>query len=198
MIRSFVAIEISPSVQKEVGTIQDHLRKTGASVRWVKPQNIHLTLKFLGAIEPMQVEPILSALGSIAEQARPFRIEAKGIGCFPNMRNPRVLWIGIEDREANASRLQTRVEDALEGLGFAREKRPFRSHLTFGRIKNPKGTSELVEELRQLGNRSAGFSEVAALTFFQSRLDPAGAIYTPLGTAKLSGMSTENGREMEQ
>jgi 2'-5' RNA ligase len=90
------------------------------------------------------------------------------------------------------------VEDALEGLGFAKEKRPFRSHLTVGRIKNPKGTSELVEELRQIGNRSAGFSEVAALTLFQSRLSPAGAIYTPLGSAKLSGMSTENGREMEQ
>lgn len=189
MIRSFVAIEVPSSVQQEVEAIQNHLQKTGASVRWVKPKNVHLTLKFLGDIEPIQVEPILAELGRIAEQTTPFRLEIKGIGCFPNMRNPRVLWIGIEDREAKVSKLQSSVEDVLEDLGFAREKRAFRSHLTFGRMKAPKGRSQLVEEIRQIGNKSLGPIEVNAITFFQSQLHPDGAIYTPLGSAKLSGRS---------
>ncbi len=200
MIRSFVAIEVPSSIQQEVGAIQNRLQKTGASVRWVKPKNVHLTLKFLGAIEPMQVEPILVELGRIAEQSMPFRLEVKGVGCFPNLRNPRVLWIGIEDREARVSKLQASVEDVLEGLGFAKEKRAFKSHLTFGRMKNPKGRGQLAEEMRQIGNRALGNIEVAEITFFQSQLHPDGAIYTPLGSAKLSGrhgMSAKNGRERQ-
>jgi 2'-5' RNA ligase len=167
----------------------------------VKPENVHLTLKFLGDIDPGQVKPILDVLGRIADNIKPFSLEAKGVGCFPNLRNPRVVWIGIEDGGAKALTLHTSVEDAMEGLGFVKEKRAFRSHLTLGRIKNPKGKTQLVEEIRQIGNRSLGQIDVAALTFFQSQLHRDGAIYTPLGTAELSGGSripTENGRERTQ
>jgi len=194
LIRAFVAIEVPESIQREMASIQEHLRKTRASVSWVKPGNIHLTLKFLGNIEEGWVDPVLREMVNIAGEMEPFSIEVKGLGCFPNMRNPRVIWIGIEDRDDRATGLQSSLEASLEALGFAREGRQFTPHLTIGRFRTQAGKAELVEEVRRLGSQSLGKIEVTEMILFQSELHPQGAIYTPLGRARFPSGNKAHGR----
>jgi 2'-5' RNA ligase len=186
LIRAFIAIEIPEEILKELATIQDRLRKTGASVSWVKPGNIHLTLKFLGNIETGLIEPVLREMELIGRQMEPFSLEVSGIGCFPNMKNPRVIWVGIEDRDQRVVKLQSTLESSLESIGFSREKRNFTPHLTIGRIKISHGKGVLLDEVRKIGNPFLGSIEVKEMVLFQSDLHPQGAIYTPIGRARFS------------
>lgn len=188
MIRAFIAIEVPDFIQKEIAFIQDRLRRAAASVKWVKPENIHLTLKFLGNIEPGWVDRILREMDHIAGDTERFTLYIKGIGCFPNMRNPRVIWVGVEDVEKRAASLQLRLDSSLESLGFPREERAFTPHLTIGRFKSPSGRKEILDEVHKLGIPSLGSLEAEEMILFQSELNPQGAIYTPLGRARfLSG-----------
>jgi 2'-5' RNA ligase len=150
MIRSFIAIDFPDETRKALEDIQKELKRCGAGVRWVKPSSIHLTLKFLGNIQPAQVEDIALAVAQEIRDHPPITLCAAGLGAFPSRRKPRVIWIGMEGEVQRLNGIQALIENALEPLGFAREKRGFRPHLTIGRVKDRRRLQSLVDAMATL------------------------------------------------
>jgi 2'-5' RNA ligase len=179
VIRAFIAINIDPRVLREISEAIVQLRRAVPNVRWVAPDKIHLTIKFLGDIEPTQVDPIANALAQALKLFPRFTISAKGLGVFPGLRRPRVLWVGLEGHQL--LKLAAKVEAALEPLSFAPEQRGFQPHLTIGRWRQSDGaTKKLTEELERWKRSEFGASRVEAVTLFQSVLKPDGALHQPL------------------
>lgn len=179
-IRSFVGLELNEEVRRNIIDLMTELRRTKAPVKWVEPENLHLTLKFLGDVPEDLLDAVKATLHSVAQGTPEFSFRVEGTGGFPNLRRPRVLWVGVVP-ETSLMRLQESVETALKALGFPREDRPFHPHITLGRVKRPVTITEL---LRLLGEyRATAFGVVPAtyLTLFRSDLSPQGPTYTPLG-----------------
>lgn len=190
VLRTFIAIDLSPELRASLGDLQDRLRgELGrGSVRWVQPQGIHLTLKFLGDTSPGQLDAIRQAVARAAATVRPFTVSACGVGCFPNTRQPRVVWVGLEELSGALLRLRNAVESEVAPLGFPTEKRPFQPHLTLGRVQ--RGASSA--DVRRVGQVIAatetgalGEMVVSAVSFIKSDLRPTGAVYTTLSEAGL-------------
>lgn len=187
MIRSFIAIDIPDDIKEKIAGIQSELRESQADVRWVKPGSIHLTLKFLGNIEEAQAKEVEEQMRESAKGISPFSINVTGIGVFPNRRNPRVIWIGLEEATGALSALQKRIEENLTILGFEKEGRNFSPHLTIGRVKSSKGKSRLIEILEEKKEEHLHRNlSVHEFRLMKSELKPAGPVYTVLGTIALS------------
>ena len=180
MIRSFIAIDFPEETRKALEDIQKKLKQCGAGVRWVKPSSIHLTLKFLGNIHPTQVEDIALAVAQEVRDEPPITLGAAGLGAFPGRRKPRVIWIGMEGEVQRLTRIQARVENALEPLGFVREKRPFRPHLTIGRVKDHRRLQALIDAMATLDMPPFNSFDADEIILYKSDLRPTGAIYTKL------------------
>lgn len=179
MIRAFIAINVDRRVIREISEAIVQLKRTIPEVRWVEADKIHLTVKFLGDIEPSRVDPIANALAEALKLFPRFTISAKGLGVFPALRRPRILWVGLEGSQLVS--LAANVEAALEPLGFTREERSFQPHLTIGRWRQFNGaTKKLAEELERWKRSEFGASQVEAVTLFQSVLKPEGALHQPL------------------
>ena len=187
MIRSFIAIELPDKVRRVLDQVQKHLRDSVTGVRWVQPESIHLTLKFLGSILPEQVAAISAAVGEVAHGEPLLALNVSGIGAFPNARRPRVIWVGIVGEVERLGRLQTRLESALESLGFQREERPFRPHLTLGRVKDPRRPPDLTRALAETTVPASNPFDVREILVYKSDLRPTGAIYTKLQHLPLAG-----------
>lgn len=176
-MRTFIAIDLDPHLKKELETLIHRLRPRGGDVRWVKPEGMHLTLKFLGETSEEKVAQVKTSLARTARRHRPFRLLLCGTGAFPlGQQAPRVLWVGFE-KSGPLQALQEEVEREMENLGFRREARPFHPHLTLGRVKNPSGLGPLLQEFQKEKTTVFGEMEVRHLTFFQSLLRPSGAEY---------------------
>ncbi len=187
MIRSFLAIELPKAILKKIEEIEVELRSTHADVRWVNPEKIHLTLKFFGNIEESKIDSILKSIEEPAQNTAPFSLKVKGVGAFPNLKNPRVIWMGLVDgREALIS-LQKRIETQLEKIGFQPEDHPFHPHLTLGRMKSSRGKEELVERMEEHKEEEFGDLQAERVILFKSDLRPTGPIYTPLRELKFGG-----------
>ena len=188
MIRAFLAIDPSPEVLKRIVDMQTILKKEiPHGVRWVNPDGIHLTLKFLGNIFPSNRDSIRSLLPDIVGAHRSFTLSAGRIGVFPGISKPRVIWIGIGGESRELFTLQQDIEDILETAGFAREDRPFRAHLTLGRIKDPRTLRGIEAAIVQGRSFDAGSFPADKVLFIKSDLTPAGAIYTNLAMFPLAG-----------
>ncbi len=135
MIRTFIAIDLPVPVRAALEGFSKELRRADAPVSWARIESIHLTLKFLGNISEEQVEPVRAELDRIAATTSPFRIQPAGCGAFPTLKTMRVVWVGLRGDLAPLARLQKEVEEAMACLGFKPEDRPFRPHLTVGRVK---------------------------------------------------------------
>lgn len=180
MIRSFIAIDFPDETRKALEDIQKELKQSGAGVRWVKPSSIHLTLKFLGNIHAAQVEEIARAVAQEIRDQPPITLRPAGLGAFPSLRKPRVIWIGMEGEVQRLTGIQARVETALEVLGFAREKRSFRPHLTIGRVKDRRWLQSLVDAMATLDMKPFNSFDADEIILYKSDLRPTGAIYTKL------------------
>src|SRR2546421_211885 len=168
MLRAFIAIQLSDEVKRQIGSVQAELKREvsgsgrgGKAVKigWTQPEGIHLTLKFLGDIQETQVEALREILKRAAAPARPFTLEARGLGAFPNPRAPRVIWLGLHgksDDMAELQRLQAAVEDGAAALGFAKEARAFTPHLTLARIRDRVEAGALEPVLTGQQNRVVG------------------------------------------
>lgn len=190
--RTFIAIELSEELRDGLDLLQDRLRAQTprGSVRWVRPEGIHLTLKFLGDTPVEQVEDVKLALAEAAANVGPFRVAVRGLGCFPNARRPRVVWVGLEEPTGALQRLRDAVETHVAPLGFPTERRKFSPHLTLGRVQRRASSSEV----REIGERVAASStglvgemEVRAVSYIKSDLRPSGAVYTTLLETGLKG-----------
>lgn len=184
-MRSFLAVELPGELKRELGRILEELRQCGADVKWVRPEAIHLTLKFLGEINPEQVGETRLAVQEVARYHGPFKIEARGLGCFPRLEQPRVVWVGLEGEKWKLEALQRDVENALMKFGFPKEERPFKPHLTLGRVRSPKARLALVEKLKDRKEMQVGEFIVGSVILFKSELLPSGARYTKLWEEKL-------------
>ncbi len=188
--RTFIAIELDRELRNNLGRLQDRLagQMAPGSVRWVRPEGIHLTLKFLGDTKLDQVEEVKAALARAVTGVGPFAFTVTGLGCFPTARQPRVVWVGIQELTGILPRLRDAVEDHVAPLGFPTEKRPFSPHLTLGRVHRRACKSE-VREIGQVVASSTigivGEMTVTSVLYIKSELKPGGAVYTTLSEAAL-------------
>jgi 2'-5' RNA ligase len=189
-LRTFVAVELDEELSGRLARVQDQLRGqlSPRSVRWVRQGGIHLTLKFLGDTLPDQVEAVKIALGKAVSSISPFTFTVGGLGCFPNARRPRVVWVGLYEPTGALSRLRDAVEDQVAPLGFPTENRPFHPHLTLGRVQRNASNSEVrqvgeVVEASAIGNLYE--MTVKQVSYIKSDLKPGGAVYTTLYEARL-------------
>ncbi len=188
-MRTFIAIEINPELKDRLVHERERLRRqlAGARIRWVQPQGMHLTLKFLGEIEAGRVEAIAAQMELLAGRYAPFAIRLQSLGAFPNLRRPRVLWVGVQAPPVLAA-LRADLERCLEGLGFVRERRPFHPHITLGRVRDSGGDRvDWAAALAIGAQEPLGEQRVEALALFRSELRPTGAVYTCLSAAPLRG-----------
>src|SRR5512143_3510042 len=138
-IRTFIAIEIPDSIKAAMADVQKELRKTGADVGWTRPEGVHLTLKFLGPVEAELIPKLAAAVETAIKDEAPLAVEVKGTGVFPSARAPRVVWLGLGGDINVLAGIARKVDAACEGLGFKPDGRPFKPHLTLGRVRSPKG-----------------------------------------------------------
>lgn len=189
-IRTFIAIELTEELKTALRRTQEDLAEEvpSRSVRWVQPNGIHLTLKFLGDTPEEKVEAVQKALAEVAAQAQPFVFSLSGLGCFPNTRQPRVVWVGLQEPTGTLVRLQQAVEGHVAPLGFPTEKRPFSPHLTLGRVQQYASKSDVRKVGEVVVASDVGvLGEMAAtvVSYIKSDLRPSGAVYTTLFEAEL-------------
>ncbi|OGW84245.1 MAG: 2'-5' RNA ligase [Omnitrophica bacterium RIFCSPLOWO2_01_FULL_45_10] len=187
-MRTFIAIELSAQIHESLAQIQAHLKYSGADVKWVENNNIHLTLKFLGEVDDKKVEEVKANLEAIAKETRPFEITLKDVGAFPKIDYPRVIWAGLDKGVQESKVLAEKIDEALSGIGFEKEARPFAAHLTIGRVRSPKNKAALKEKILSLHSTSYAAcpkQSINSIFLFQSTLTPSGSIYTKLHEALL-------------
>lgn len=189
-MRTFIALEISAEMKEMLGRIESHLRYAGADVKWVRPEIVHLTLKFLGEINEKKAAEVKAALDAVAKSLRQFDITLKDLGAFPKIEQPRVIWVGLDRGAAESIALAAAVDEALSKLGFAREERPFSPHITIGRVRSPLNKDKLREKIASAGPDfqlcAVPAHRVSAVILFQSTLTPHGPIYTKIHESKLA------------
>lgn len=186
-MRCFIAIPLTGDITQGLSKIQSQLKETGADVGWIKSDNIHLTLKFLGDVEETKVKIICQKLKEVVNKSACFESGIEKLGTFPSISNPRVVWIGMSKNEDKIIKLQQRIEEILEPLGFEKELRPFHPHLTLGRVKSKKNINQLIEKLKSLPVPPFEPIIVDRIILFQSILKPTGAEYTALDEFKFCG-----------
>lgn len=188
-IRAFIAIEMPEAVRAALSALEASLQpEQHTYVKWVAPSSIHLTLKFLGNIPQRQVPEIVEAVTHASKGISPFQLHLGGLGAFPNLGRPRVIWVGLTGEVDAVMRLQRSIDQALVPLGFDMEARPFTAHLTLGRLRE-RATHE---ERRRIGGlvtatqfEAATPMSVREVSLMRSRLTPAGAIYSRLASVEL-------------
>jgi 2'-5' RNA ligase len=180
-IRSFLAVEVAPAVREGLVAMKRELAAAAADVRWVRDQALHVTIKFLGSVDEESLAEIHGVLAAALRSFPTFAVEVRGLGIFPNLRRPRVVWAGTPAVEL--ARLSSAVDAALKPLGVARESRPFQGHITLGRVRSARGWARLEEALKVHWNDDFGVCQASELTAYRSDLRPDGAVYTKLWTA---------------
>ena len=178
-VRTFVAVEMPEEVREQFKGIQAQLQKADAHVKWVEPHNIHVTLKFLGGIAEDQLQGLYEGVTEAVQGFAPFEINLSQLGTFPNLRRPRVVWIGVDSGKEKLIELQKNVEESISQLGFPKENRKFSPHLTIGRVKSPRGVEALADAIKATSFESESFG-VNEVVVMESTLTPEGPIYTPL------------------
>ena len=187
-IRTFIAIELPSDVKTTLNRLQIDLgANKNNSVKWVNPESIHLTLKFLGNVDTEAIPKISTAITIAVKNAKPFSLSLSELGAFPNTRSPRVIWVGLKGDTDMLSGLQKNLEQSLAAIGFLPENKPFSPHLTLGRVRNgvrPNQRRALAERLSVAKLKTRPEMYVTSINLMKSDLTPQGAIYT-----QLSGIS---------
>ncbi len=190
MTRAFVALLLDEVIRVSVGAEIDRLRPLSRAVAWVPAANLHLTLRFLGELSDGQIALVEAALVEAAAVTAPFALTLHGLGAFPGLERPRILWVGIADGALPTREVQARVETALERRGIARERRAWHPHLTIGRVFDERAWRReaglpLRQALAAAARRSFGILEVSRIALMRSDLSARGARYSELGSAEL-------------
>jgi 2'-5' RNA ligase len=179
-IRTFIAFKLPDDLLSALGRVQEGLKTKGFAAKWVRPQNIHLTLKFLGNIEVAQVDPIARRLTDAARGCGPLLLGAKGIGVFPHIRQPRVIWAGLAGDVKRVGDLQRSIDAALSEIGFKKEKRSFKGHLTLGRFNSRMDSRQVAQALETYAQFETEPFTAYQVVLFKSELKPTGAVYSKL------------------
>ena len=188
LLRLFIAVEIPTEIQRNVYKETSKFRKgIDSLIRWVPAENMHLTLKFLGDVSPSNVEFLMQMLRNEADIVRCFKIQLTGLGAFPSLKRPRVIYIGIQ-APAALDTLQRGIESASRRLGYETEERPFSAHLTLGRVKQNVTATDQQKIRRAIEATQVdllGNARVDSVHLYRSELKPSGSVYTRLYSAPL-------------
>jgi len=176
-IRSFFAVIIPPEAAERLRAAQERLRAADPSVKWVHPDTFHITLKFLGGVEPPRLSTLWPPVRQALEGSRPFALRFRGVGAFPNPKRARVIWAGTTDGAEELTKLAARVEGVCAEHGFEPESRPFRAHLTLGRVRQPGPNAALAAVMAELSEAELGEAQIERVVLMKSELTRTGAIY---------------------
>jgi 2'-5' RNA ligase len=179
-IRAFICFKLPERIISSICRLQKSMQNSGLQVRWVRPENIHLTIKFLGNIRVSDINDIEIAVQETAANFSPLLLSAGGSGVFPNIRKPRVIWTGIEGQRKELVDLQKMLADKLECIGFPKETRPFKGHLTIGRLKGRVDSRKLAENISRFNSFTTKQFSCDRIFLMQSELKPSGPIYSRL------------------
>jgi 2'-5' RNA ligase len=186
-VRVFVAVDPGKAVRARCVSLQETLARAAEGVKWVEPENLHLTLLFLGEVDERDLLPVCRAVGAACSERERFVLGLEGVGCFPNPKKPRTVWAGVGTGAKELVELHDALEEPLLALRcYRREERLFTPHLTLGRVKGDAPTDRLARELLRQAAWRGGESEVAEVLVMSSELRPEGAVYSVLSTAKLA------------
>lgn len=190
LVRAFVALQMAPEVEQAVtefvASMQTARNSTRYGVRWIGRNHLHLTLRFLGdRVAASTIARLAGALGEIATATSSFSIDVHGIGAFPNLERPRIIWVGLAS--ADLQGLAARIERAAVSAGLAPEPRPFTPHLTIGRIRDLTGWHELRRTIEAARNRDFGRSTAKSLILYRSILGSDSPTYEELGRYRFAG-----------
>jgi 2'-5' RNA ligase len=208
LLRTFVAVEVGDEVTRRAAVILERLRQdAGGDIKWVDPRNFHLTVKFLGPTRRSDLPRLSEALRGLAARVTPFDLEFAGVGAFPGVRRPQVVWLGVIAGQEPLAALAGEAETVCESLGWPRDQKPYRAHLTLGRTRDrgarpgakdpgragsfpeaPAHAARRVEALGAERDASAGVTTVHRLVLMESQLHPRGPTYTVLDSFPLGGI----------
>ena len=180
LIRTFIAIDIPEKLRKTIANLQSGLKGLGGKITWVKPENIHLTLKFLGNTEENKIEIIAEKLEQAVLSFNRFEIKFKAIGAFPNFRRAKVFWVGCVENKDTLTELANKIDQLMSEVEFEREKRQFSAHLTIGRVRDHRGIEPVITMLQQEKYFAGENFVVKEVSLIKSELTRQGPIYTPL------------------
>jgi 2'-5' RNA ligase len=178
MVRAFIAVELAPELLSRALDLQKEILATGADMKAVEPENIHFTIKFLGEIPQSTVDEVIRSMSEM--DFKNFMVEVAGVGCFPTIRNPRVVWIGVKRGLEDFASIAKQLEDRLRPIGFRPERERFTAHLTIGRVRSGRNKAELLKKLGEVLNAEIGEMEVNTIKLKKSVLTPKGPIYTTI------------------
>jgi 2'-5' RNA ligase len=187
VLRTFVAVLIPSELKAKIAAVQEDLRRAAPDVKWVKPESFHITMEFLGDTDSRLVDDIREALKRVCAEVEPFDVEFAGVGAFPNARRPRVVWAGVKAGTQELAKLAGKVADALLPLGFQKEDKPFRAHITIGRVKDERKVSMLTPALENTETGALGRFQAASIALMQSDLRREGPIYSVLAEVPFGG-----------
>lgn len=179
-IRAFIAVDIDAGAKENILSIIETLKKSNTDVKWINENQLHLTLKFLGYIDETLIQTISQALTSISGNFPAFILTFSKIGGFPNINNPKVVWLGIDKGAETLIALNERIEIELEKAGLKKETRKFLPHLTLGRVRTPKNITNLTKLINETTFQITNKIKIDKLTLYQSTLTPKGAVYTQI------------------
>ena len=189
-MRLFIALPLPDEVEKFLENIIKEFKQKPGKVKWVDSNNIHLTLKFLGEADQNKVEDISESIKSVASKHKSIKCTIDKIGGFPNLKRPKVIWAGLDGNIEKLESVASDIDTEMSQLGFEKENRKFKSHLTLGRVKDNKDLSELTKYLTdyKLQPKTILFDKIV---LFKSTLTPKGPIYERLCEAELGGFVFE-------
>jgi 2'-5' RNA ligase len=186
-VRTFIAIDLGKAIRDRLVSLQDNLARAGTEVKWVEPDNLHLTLLFLGEVDMVELPTICEAVAEGARQHAAFPLTVETVGCFPNPRRPRVLWAGVGVGVQEVCALHDSLEKPLLELGcYRREERQYTPHITLGRVRTERPGDNLAAALAKQAAWKGGETTVREVHVMGSELTPKGPIYTVLSRAKLA------------
>jgi 2'-5' RNA ligase len=181
-IRTFIAFKLPKNIISSISEIQNRFKSYAFNARWVNPANIHLTLKFLGDINYTDIENVGKTIINAVNSHTSVSLAVKGAGVFPGIKRPRVIWVGLGGEIKKLAGIQNDIEENLEKLGFPREKRPFRGHLTLGRIKGKINPKKLLNAMKKFESELFIADKIF---LFKSELKSTGSVYTELKSISL-------------
>ena len=179
-MRLFLAIDIPSDIREGLTKIQNQLKALDLKASWVQPDNIHLTLKFLGNTEPGKIPQIVEIMNACVKSIVPFSLSITEIGAFPSLNRPQVLWVGLADLQRSLVSAQKNIDQNLSRLGYDADNKLFFPHLTLARIKSSKGGQAINKNITNLPSEDKKPFSVKSIKLYKSELTPRGAIYTSL------------------
>ena len=188
-MRAFIGVSLPETARASLAGLQRQLGESGADVKWVQPENLHVTLKFLDEITDEQRGRVEALLGRVASGASSFTLAMDRVGAFPSLTAPRVLWVGLSEGKESVIRIAESIEREGQTIPLPREERPFAAHVTLGRVRSPRRREALSQRFQTLVWEPPAPFQVTALTLYRSDLSAAGPRYTALAEIPLAAAS---------